>query len=208
MYKREIPLLITFLSGLIAVLEYYIPVPTTENAFTVLKNWGIVISAFALGFGAVNLFIVYGRRIKRAPSMVDRAFSAWLLFLLIVTAVVGVSLSSASDQYLWIYNSVYLPLGATMYASLCFYMTAGAYKVLKARTLDSTLLLITAFLVILGNTPLFPAIWKGFFSWRKWIFDVIVSGSYRGIRIGVGIGSIVLGIRTLLGMETGYLGRR
>jgi len=208
MYKREIPLLITFLSGMIAVLEYYIPVDATKNAFTVLKNWGIVISAFALGFGAVNLFIVYGRRIKRAPSMVDRVFSVWLLFLLIVTAVVGVSLTSASDQYRWIYNSIYLPLGATMYASLCFYMTAGAYKVLRARTLDSTLLLITAFLVILGNTPLFPAIWKGFFSWRKWIFDVIVSGSYRGIRIGVGIGSVVLGIRTLLGMETGYLGRR
>ena len=208
MHKREIPLLITFLSGMVAVLEYYFPTDATMNAFTVLKNWGIVIAAFALGFGAVNLFIVYGRRFRKAPNPVDRVFSIWLLVLLVITALVGVSLTSASDQYLWIYNSIYLPLGATMYASLCFYMTAGAYKVLRAKTLDSTLLLITAFLVILGNTPLSAAIWEGFFSWRMWIFDVIVSGGYRGIRIGVGIGSIVLGIRTLLGMETGYLGRR
>ncbi|HIE23045.1 MAG TPA: hypothetical protein EYP68_02320 [Candidatus Korarchaeota archaeon] len=208
MYKREIPLLITFLSGMIAVLEYYVPVDVTKNAFTVLKNWGIVITAFALGFGAVNLFIVYGRRMRKAVSPIDRAYSIWLLVLLVITAVIGVSLGSESTRYRWIYNTVMLPLGATMYASLCFYMTAGAYKVLRARTLDSTLLLITALVVIIGNTPLFPAIWKGFFSWRKWIFDVIVSGSYRGIRIGVGIGSLVLGIRTLLGMETGYLGRR
>ncbi len=208
MYKREIPLLITFLSGMIAVLEYYVPVDATTNAFTVLKNWGMVIAAFALGFGAINLFIVYGRRMKKAPNPVDRAFSVWLLALLVIAAVIGVSLGSDSSKYQWIYNSIYLPLGATMYASLCFYMTAGAYKVLRARTLDSTLLLITAVLVIIGNTPLFPAIWKGFFTWRKWIFDVIVSGAYRGIRIGVGIGSVVMGIRTLLGMETGYLGRR
>ncbi len=208
MYKREIPLLITFLSGMVAVVEYYFPTDATKNAFTILKNWGIIIGAFALGFGAVNLFIVYGRRMRRAVSTVDRVFSIWLLALLVITAIVGVTLTSVSDQYQWIYNSIYLPLGATMYASLCFYMTAGAYKVLRARTVDSALLLITAFLVILGNTPLSAAVWSGFFTWRMWIFDVIVSGAYRGIRIGVGIGSIVLGIRTLLGMETGYLGRR
>jgi hypothetical protein len=36
----------------------------------------------------------------------------------------------------------------------------------------------------------------------------IVGGAYMGIRIGVGIGAVVIGIRTLIGMETGYLGRR
>jgi cytosine/uracil/thiamine/allantoin permease len=95
-----------------------------------------------------------------------------------------------------------------MYSSLAFYMAYGSYKVLRARNFEAALLFITAVLVILGNTPIFPATLPAFFHTREWIFTAIVGGSYRGIRIGVGIGAVVLGIRTLLGMETGYLGRR
>jgi len=208
-YKREIPLVITFLVGIIAILEYYVPVDPIVNAFTTLKNWGIVISAFALGLGAVNLFRVHGRHImRRTPG--QWYFSAWLLFCLIVFVVIGLGTGEfdAHPWYKWLYNSTMLPLGATMYAGLCFAMTAGAYRVLRARSFDAALLLITAFLVILGNTPMFSAMWRGFFEIREWIFDAIVGGTYRGIRIGVGLGSVVLGIRTLIGLETGYLGRR
>jgi hypothetical protein len=95
-----------------------------------------------------------------------------------------------------------------MYSSLAFYMAYGAYKVLRARNFEAGLLFITAVLVILGNTPIFPATYPGFFYMREWIFGPIVSGAYRGVRIGIGMGAVVLGIRTLLGMETGYLGRR
>ena len=103
---------------------------------------------------------------------------------------------------------VNVPLGATMYASLCFYMAAGAYKVLRARNLGVALLLASAFLVIMGNTPLFPAILPVFADIRNRIFETFVVGSYRAIRIGVGLGGVALGIRTIFGMETGYLGRR
>jgi cytosine/uracil/thiamine/allantoin permease len=95
-----------------------------------------------------------------------------------------------------------------MYSSLAFYMAYGSYKVLRARNFEAALLFITAVLVIIGNTPIFPATYPGFFHMREWIFGPIVSGAYRGIRIGVGIGAVILGIRTLVGLETGYLGRR
>jgi hypothetical protein len=80
--------------------------------------------------------------------------------------------------------------------------------VLRARTFEAALLFTTAVLVILGNTPIFPAMFPQFFYIREWIFGPIVGGAYRGIRIGIGMGAVVLGIRTLIGLETGYLGRR
>ena len=208
-YKREIPLVITFLVGMLAVADYFIPVDLIVDAFTIVKNWALVVVAFALGLGAVNLFRVHGRHISKRTSG-QWYFSVWLLLMLVVSVVIGLSSRQfeGSDQYTWWYNSIFMALSSTMYASLCFYMAAGAYRVLRARNLDAVLLLITAFFVILGNTPLLPATWIGFFEIRKWIFDVIVEGAWRGIRIGVGLGSIVLGIRTLIGMETGYLGRR
>lgn len=208
-YKRDIPLAITFLVGVIAVLDYYTTLVSVKDVFTVIKNWGVVLSAFALGLGAVNLFRVHGRRISERRTS-DWMFSAWLLLMLIVFVVVGLGTGQfdASSQYKWMYNTFYLPITATMYSSLCFYMAYGAYKILRARNLDSFLLFITAVFVILGNTPLFPATVPAFFHIREWIFTAIVGGAYRGIRIGIGIGAVVIGIRTLIGLETGYLGRR
>lgn len=208
-YKRDIPLAITFLVGIIAVMDYYTTAPLIVDTFTVIKNWGIVLTAFALGLGAVNLFRVHGKRITERKTK-DWPFSALLLFMLILFAAVGLVTGKfeTSSQYQWIYNSFFMPIGATMYSSLAFYMAYGAYKVLRARNLDAFLLFITAIFVILGNTPIFPATVPGFFYIREWIFKTIVGGAYRGIRIGVGIGAVVLGIRTLIGLETGYLGRR
>ncbi len=207
-YKRDIPLVITFLVGVIAVMDYYTTFESVKATFTVIKNWGVVLNAFALGLGAVNLFRVHGRRISERTS--EWYFSGWLLLMMVLFVAVGLGTGQfdAGTQYQWIYNALFLPIGSTMYSSLAFYMAYGAYKVLRARNLDAFLLFITAIFVILGNTPIFPAMVPGFFHIREWIFTAIVGGAYRGIRIGVGIGAVVLGIRTLIGMETGYLGRR
>jgi hypothetical protein len=208
-YRRDIPLAITFLVGVIAVLDYYTTLESVTATFTVIKNWGVVLQAFALGLGAVNLFRVHGKRVSERTRE-DWMFSGWLLLMLVLFVVVGLGTGQydASTSYQWIYNALYLPLGATMYSSLAFYMAYGAYKVLRARNFEAALLFITAVLVIIGNTPIFPATYPGFFHMREWIFGPIVSGAYRGIRIGVGIGAVILGIRTLVGLETGYLGRR
>jgi hypothetical protein len=206
--KRDVPLAITFLVGILAVGEYYTGIEAITDTFTIIKNWGIVLQGFALGLGAVNLLRVHGRRISERRRD-DWMFSGWLLLMMVVFIFFGLS-TGEFDQgatYSWLYNAIYLPLGSTMYSSLAFYMAYGAYKVLRARNFDAALLFITAVLVILGNTPIFPAIYPGFFHMREWIFGPIVSGAYRGVRIGIGMGAVVLGIRTLLGMETGYLGR-
>jgi len=208
-YRRDLPLAITFLVGIIAVLDYYTTLESVTNTFIVIKNWGAVLHAFALGLGAVNLFRVHGKR-GSERTREDWMFSGWLLLMLVLFVVVGLGTGKydASTQYAWIYNALYLPLGATMYSSLAFYMAYGSYKVLRARNFEAALLFITAVLVIIGNTPIFPATFPGLFHLREWIFGPIVGGAYRGIRIGVGIGAVVLGIRTLVGLETGYLGRR
>jgi hypothetical protein len=208
-YKRDIPLAITFIVGILAVLDYYTGIQLVTDTFTIIKNWGVVLQGFALGLGAANLIRVHGRRVSQRTRS-DWMFSGWLLLMLVVFVVFGLG-TGQYDQgptYSWLYNAIFLPLGSTMYSSLAFYMAYGAYKVLRARNFEASLLFITAVLVILGNTPIFPAIYPGFFYMREWIFGPIVSGAYRGVRIGIGMGAVVLGIRTLLGMETGYLGRR
>jgi Kef-type K+ transport system membrane component KefB len=62
-YKRDIPLAITFLVGVIAIGDYYTGIEAVTQTFNVIKNWGIVLQGFALGLGAVNLFRVHGKRV-------------------------------------------------------------------------------------------------------------------------------------------------
>lgn len=205
-YKREIPLVITFIAGIIMVLEYYTVSDAIGTTADTVNTWRMILGA-CVYVGAINLFRLHARNVtKKRPG--QWYYSAWLLFLIVSYAVLGLYFGIKSPRYRWMIDNVTVPLGATMYASLCFYMASGAYRVLKAKTLGTALLLASAFIVIMGNTPLFPYIWPGFGVMRNKIFETFVVGSYRAIRIGVGLGGVALGIRTLIGKETAYLGRK
>lgn len=204
--RRNLPLIITFLVGMVMVLEYYTVSPEIMAVAEQINTWRVILYA-CVYLGTINLLRLHGRRVMRKTEG-QWYFSAWTIFLIVAYAVLGLFFGVESKNYRWMMDYVNVPLGATMYASLAFYMAAGAYRVLRARNLGVALLLASAFLVIIGNTPLFPAIWPGFSEIRNRIFDTFVVGSYRAIRIGVGLGGVALGIRTLFGLETGYLGRR
>lgn len=204
--RRQIPLVITFVAGVIMILEYYSPAQPFVDALDVVNTWRTII-AVVVYVGTINLARLHIRNVtRRRPG--QWYFSAWLVFAIVAFAVMGLAWGVESTNYRWFIDNVNVACSSTLYASLAFYMAAGAYKVLKFRNLGTGLLLLSAFLVIVGNTPLFPAIWPGFAEIRNKIFDTFVVGSYRAIRIGVGLGGVALGIRTLFGLETGYLGRR
>jgi hypothetical protein len=204
--RRQIPLAITFVAGVIMILEYYSPAQPFVDALDVVNTWRTII-AVVVYVGTINLARLHIRNVtRRRPG--QWYFSAWLVFAIVAFAVMGLAWGVDSTNYRWFVDNVNVACSSTLYASLAFYMAAGAYKVLKFRNLGTGLLLLSAFFVIVGNTPLFPAIWPGFAEIRNKIFDTFVVGSYRAIRIGVGLGGVALGIRTLFGLETGYLGRR
>ena len=174
-----------------------------------IVNWGIVVEAFALGIGTISIVRLHGRRISESKGY-DRFLSAWLLITLAVFIVVGLGTGefSKSSQYTWIYQTFYQPISSTMYASLCFYVSYTCYRMLRLRSIDGLMFALSAFIVILGNTPLFASTLTSTFYLREWLYSILISGPYRAIRITVGIGAVILGIRTLLGLETGYLGRK
>jgi len=204
--RRNVPLIITFIVGMVMVLEYYTVSPEIIAIAEQVNTWRVILGA-CVYLGTINLLRLHGRRVTRKTEG-QWYFSAWTIFLIVSYAILGLYFGVASKNYRWLIDNVTVPLGATMYASLCFYMAAGAYRVLRARNLGVALLLASAFIVIMGNTPLFPAAFPVFAEIRNKIFETFVVGSYRAVRIGVGLGGVALGIRTLFGLETGYLGRR
>ncbi len=204
--KKNIPLIVTFLIGIVLVFEWFIPTDVGNQVGTGIRESGIIINSFAIMAGVIGLYLNETRKIMSRKN--DWPYSVWMIVVVSLYIAVGVPLGYQSDTYQWIYNSILMPLGATMYGAISFYIAAAAYRVLKFRSLQAVVLLLPAMILILGNTPMLTSFWTGFVDSGSWIMSYITQPVYTGIMVGVALGTMATGVRTLLGLETGWLGRK
>lgn len=221
MMKRKIPLAITFASGLIMVIQYYIrPLAFLGDRMT---NWFAAITAFAYVLAAGSLYVVNGKRIR------DRAegwpYNLVLLASLTITLYIGLFNDilglgypghlpiDEGTNFSWMFLYIYTPLSATMYSLLAFYIASACYRAFKARSIEATLLLGTAFIVMLFRVPLGEALWHFAFPSLDISFfldKIILSGfsnaGQRAIQVAAAIGLISVSLKIILGIERSYLG--
>ena len=65
-----------------------------------------------------------------------------------------------SPIFVWLFNYVQVPMDATMFSLLAFFIASAAYRAFRARTLEATLLLAAALIVMIGNAPVGDLIWN------------------------------------------------
>lgn len=205
-YKKSVPIALVFIVSLIFLLSYFVFADELKSTETMLLNWGIILTAFTLGFGAVNMFMFHGKQVSRRAKG-QWPYSLWLLITLVIFTVVGVAMGASSSQYSWLYNSSYFALSATVYSSLGFYMTSGIYRALRAKNAESVLLLIVGVLELARNAPALAAGIPILIPIDSWLSSIPTTSAQRGIMIGAALGAIALGLRTMIGRETGFLGQ-
>lgn len=108
--------------------------------------------------------------------------------------------------FTWLYDHVFAPCNATMFALLAFFVASAAFRAFRARNIEAGLLLGGAILVMLGRVPIGAAISDDLPSIAQWILDIPNNGSRRAIMMGAAIGAIATGLRILLGLERSHLG--
>ena len=128
----------------------------------------------------------------------------------------GISFGLQSPVFEWLFEYVQVPMEATTFSLLAFFIASAAYRAFRARTFEATLLLISALIVMMGNVPIGDYIWNTVMgetpwadgtSWaRQWILDNPNLAARRGIILGVALGVISQSIRIILGIERSYLG--
>lgn len=202
--RRKIPLFLTFITGLLFLILFFIPHPVAKTTFSKGLDWLNVIGIFALVIGIYSFFYHHSLKIKR--KVPGWYYSVISIVAFLVMAAFGIIGGLGNSVFRWLFDYGITPLGATMFATLAFYMASAAYRAFRARTLESTLLLIAAFIVMLGMIPLGNALWGGIPKIAQWLLDVPNMAAKRGIWLGIGIGGLGTSLKMWLGIERGYLG--
>jgi hypothetical protein len=204
--KRMLPTAIAIAVGIFVLVAIFTPYPFLDAIGTYFIDMAVIIAAFALFLGVLNVLRVHARKIReRQPGSL---FSFVLIAAMLIVLVLG--LPPIPDQpsgpvqpiVQWIFENIQAPIQASLSALLVLFIMTAAYRLLRVRNLESALMLIVTLLVLAGQVtvglvPVLPDL-------KDWILDVPAMAGVRGILLGVALGALLTGIRLLLGVERPY----
>jgi hypothetical protein len=204
--RMQLPLAIGFVTGVFFLVQFFVPNQRLQNAYQTLLAWGIIIGIFAAVLGLGSLFRVHLDRIGQRRRGYGYSLLTLLSFAAMLVAGLGWGIKPGSP-FQWAFTWVQVPLDSTVFSLLAFFMASAAYRSFRARSVEATVLLITALIVILGRLPLGGTLTDGHLPRvTEWIMIYPMVGAKRGILFGVALGVVATSLRILLGIERSHLG--
>lgn len=229
----------TFLGGLYYFLEFFWPTHkagpmTGENFLTpylgFVANVSTVIQTFAIGLGIISLMQYHLRRISRQREGWGNSVALVISFVAMTVfgllnqysphlPIFGKSITS-QDIFNFLFNGGYSNMDAAMFSIIAFYIASASYRAFRIRSLESSLLMISALIVMLGSVTFgtaltnwipvhtstgTPDFWANLRVERisNWLLTQINSAAQRGILFGLTVGGLAVSLRYWLSLERG-----
>jgi hypothetical protein len=187
-----------------------------------------VVAAFLIGLGIYSLVRVHGRKVMKMQQ--DWGYSAVLLICMVVMLIFGLvdwkfRLTGGTkfddpSNWLWfmkvkdlLFDGLLQQMDAAMFSLIAFYILSAAYRAFRVRSIEATILLATALIVMLSLMGAVSALVDSHFPDQGlasnfklseiagWLSNNVQTPSIRGIDFGVGIGAMAMGLRMWLGLE-------
>ena len=201
--RIQVPLFICAVVGIFMCIQYFIP--AAKPYYERVSDWLQIVYAFSIVLGVASVLHRHGGRIKTLHK--DWIYSAATIAAMILMMVAGFIGGANRGEMLFqdLFNAILLPVQATMFSLLAFYLASASFRAFRTRSLDATILLFAAVIVMIGRLDegaslALPDI-------QRWILDGPNLVSKRAILIGVGLGMASTALKVVLGIERSYLGR-
>ncbi|MCK5125081.1 MAG: hypothetical protein KAR42_02390 [candidate division Zixibacteria bacterium] len=211
--KREIPLLIVFVAGCFMAIQFFVPHASSEYVYEFVMDWTIIIGVFAMALGIWSFVKVSLNKINRRQENWQYSIVAMAgLFGMIVFGSSIMKLFGATqvglESYMFkhFFDYVIIPLHATTFSLLAFYIASAAFRAFKAHSLMATVLLVSALIIMLRFNPFLGPVGEYVGDGAAWILNYPNMAAKRAIGIGIGLGMVATALKVILGIERGYMG--
>jgi hypothetical protein len=146
-------------------------------------------------------------------------FMALALFFALATVVISIFDSTwsfhfqtaeglRSTMFRSFFDNILIPIFATMFSLLAFFIASAAYRAFRARNVMASLLLLAALIVMLRFNPMFGEfLGQKVSALSNWLMNVPNLAAQRAIVMGVGLGIVATALKVILGIERGYMGK-
>lgn len=215
--KKRIPLILVFIMGILGILPFLIPHPVVQNFDNFVRNDILrVLAGFALILALGSLLRVHVDKIRRKRT--NWQYSWALLASFLISSIIGLFggvagtgplptvIGSFHFDIQTLYENIIIPLASSMFALLAFYMASASYRAFRARSMEATLLLTAAFIVMLGVLPFGYTISPHLPGFAQWVLNVPNVAGQRGIIFGIALGAVATSLKIILGIERAWLG--
>jgi len=209
----------------------------SDAASARVGDFANVLNAFIIGLGIFSLTRVHLRKVNRRQG--DYKFSILLLASIVVMVVVGfwdwkmkldnpdVARNFTNVQYAadFLFDGLFQTMESAMFSIIAFFILSAAYRAFRVRSVEATILLAAALIMMLSLMGWLVHYWDGTVSnlagWEtdhflnnfkltdsaNWIKATLQTPSIRAIEFGVGLGALAMGLRLWLSLEKGGVNR-
>jgi hypothetical protein len=196
-----------FLVGAIILAGYFIPSPALLAIRTPLLDWAVILSG-AAGLIAIFhlIFGVHWQRLREPDK--SHLFSSLVILVFILTVAVGAFFGPNHPLFQKIVTAVQMPIEASMMAVLAITLAYASLRLLQRQhNWMGFIFFIAVILYLLINSGVFS--FAGNIPVLRDLVSAVsqapIAGA-RGILIGVALGTLLTGIRILIGSDRPYNG--
>jgi hypothetical protein len=190
-------------AGFIVLLGYFYA-EQLEALRLVLIDWAIIIAGVAVLVGIFNLVAVQMEKIRTRQK--GSIYGALLVLSLVITFGMGLIMGPDNPYMQMAVNAIIVPVEASLMAILAVTLIYASIRLLRRRVDVMSIVFLTVavvFLILIMPTPFGPV------PGDRALIDLLgmfSRGGARGLLIGIALGTLLTGLRVLLGVDRPYGG--